>query len=48
MTTVFPRQGCYALDQRNFDAYPAAQMNIERIGDLLRYDRDAFPGNGRS
>jgi hypothetical protein len=48
VTTVFPRQGRYALDQRNLDSYPGSQMNIERIGDLLQYDRDAFLGNGRS
>ena len=48
LTTVFPRQGHYALDRRNLDAYPAAQMNIERIGDLIQYDRAEFLGNGRS
>lgn len=36
LTTVFPRQGHYALD---LDAtYPAADLSIERIGDLLDED----------
>ena len=44
LTTVFPRQGHYALDQRNVNAYPRAQITIERIGDLLHYDLAAFLG----
>jgi FMN phosphatase YigB (HAD superfamily) len=44
LTTVFPRQGHYALDQRNIDAYPRAQITIERIGDLVHYDLAAFLG----
>jgi FMN phosphatase YigB (HAD superfamily) len=42
LTTVFPRQGHYALDQKNVDAYPEAQITIERVGDLLHYDLRAF------
>lgn len=35
LTTVFPRQGHYALDPAATATYPAADLNIERIGDLL-------------
>jgi hypothetical protein len=42
VTTVFPRQGHYALDQTLISAYPAADITIERIGELLSYDQDAF------
>ena len=41
LTTVFPRQGHYAHDPRNLVAYPAADVSVDRVGDLLRYDR--FP-----
>jgi FMN phosphatase YigB (HAD superfamily) len=34
LTTVFPRQGHYALDRANIAAYPPADITIERIGDL--------------
>ncbi|HMC30777.1 MAG TPA: HAD family hydrolase, partial [Candidatus Angelobacter sp.] len=42
VTTVFPRQGHYALDPKIASAYPPADITIDRIGDLLNYDRDAF------
>ena len=35
LTTVFPRQGHYALDPKEVSAYPAADLTVERIGDLL-------------
>jgi FMN phosphatase YigB (HAD superfamily) len=35
VTTIFVRQGHYALDPRNIAAYPAADLTIERIGALL-------------
>jgi FMN phosphatase YigB (HAD superfamily) len=35
LTTVFPRQGHYALDPAHTAAYPAADLAIERIGDLV-------------
>lgn len=38
LTTVFPRQGHYALDPRNISAYPSADLSIERIGDLLQFE----------
>lgn len=38
LTTVFPRQGHYALDPKNISDYRAADITLENIGDLL--DRD--------
>ena len=38
VTTVFVRQGHYALDRKSVAEYPAADVSIERIGDLLEYD----------
>ncbi len=38
LTTVFPRQGHYALDPEIVAAYPAADVSIERIGELASYD----------
>ena len=37
LTTVFPRQGHYAHDAREIAAYPAADVTVERIGDLLEW-----------
>ena len=37
VTTVFPRQGHYALDAQEISKYPKADMTIERIGDLLNF-----------
>ncbi len=42
LTTVFPRQGHYALDPRILSAYPPADLAIGRIGDLLDYDLPAL------
>jgi FMN phosphatase YigB (HAD superfamily) len=39
LTTVFPRQGHYAQDPAILGAYPPADITIERIGALLRFDR---------
>jgi FMN phosphatase YigB (HAD superfamily) len=38
VTTVFPRQGHYAHDPDVLAKYPAADLTVERIGDLLTYD----------
>ena len=38
VTTVFPRQGHYALDAEQVSKYPAADITVERIGDLLNVD----------
>ena len=37
VTTVFPRQGQYAHDQKTIAACPPADVTVERIGDLLNY-----------
>jgi FMN phosphatase YigB (HAD superfamily) len=37
VTTVFVRQGHYALDPKVMAAYPPADLSLERIGDLLKY-----------
>ncbi|HZX67568.1 MAG TPA: HAD family hydrolase [Candidatus Elarobacter sp.] len=42
LTTIFVRQGHYALDPRNTTDYPAADVSIERIGELATLDHDAF------
>jgi len=42
LTTVFVRQGHYALDPKIIAAYPAADLTLERIGDLLNYDYPAL------
>jgi len=49
VTTVFVRQGHYALDQKIIASCPPADITIERIGDLLNFHRDDFlcaPGAG--
>jgi hypothetical protein len=38
VSTVFVRQGHYALDPKIVAKYPAADITIERIGDLLGHD----------
>jgi len=44
LTTIFPRQGHYALDPHNLAAYPAADLTVERIGDLATFDLSALLG----
>lgn len=48
LTTVFPRQGHYALDPKNILAYPSADLTVERIGDLIQCDLPALLGNTRA
>jgi len=43
VTTVFARQGHYANDAETTARYPAADMSIERIGELLRHDLARLP-----
>jgi FMN phosphatase YigB (HAD superfamily) len=38
LTTIFVRQGHYALDPGNIAAYPPADVTIERIGGLVNTD----------
>jgi FMN phosphatase YigB (HAD superfamily) len=42
VTTVFVRQGHYALDPDQIARYPAADVNIEEIGDLVSLDLEAL------
>ena len=42
VTTVFPKQGHYALDPKIVAAYPQADITLERIGELMKCNRDAF------
>src|SRR5271157_5365485 len=42
VTTVFPRQGHYANDPKALAAYPAADIEVERIRDLMALGRTAF------
>lgn len=42
LTTVFPRQGHYALDPGNTAAYPPADVTVEHFSDLLKQDFSAL------
>ncbi len=42
VTTVFPRQGHYAHDEKANASYPPADITVEDIGDLMQYDLPAF------
>jgi FMN phosphatase YigB (HAD superfamily) len=42
LTTVWPRQGHYALDPQAIATYPPADLTIERIVDLVNYDLPAL------
>ena len=42
LTTVFPRQGHYARDEKALAGYPPADITIERIGELVNYDLPAL------
>ena len=42
VTTVFPRQGHYALDPKALADCPPADLTVERIGDLTNHDLPAL------
>jgi FMN phosphatase YigB (HAD superfamily) len=44
LTTIWPRQGQYALDPQVIATYPPPDLAIERIGDLVNYDLPALLG----
>jgi FMN phosphatase YigB (HAD superfamily) len=45
VTTVFPRQGEFALNPATLVSYPPADITVERISDLLSYElNDLLPG----
>lgn len=42
VTTVFPKQGHYALDDAAVAKYPSPDVTVESIADLLEYDWQAL------
>ncbi len=42
VTTVFVAQGHYATDQASLDSYPAADVTVERIADLLALPESSY------
>ncbi len=42
LTTIFPRQGHYALSPRNIAAHPPADITIESIADMVSLDLVSF------
>ncbi len=42
VTTVFPKQGHYALDSREVAKYPRADVELANIGELLNHDLSSF------
>jgi len=44
VTTVFPRQGHYARDPETLRRYPPADVQVDRIGDLLGLEQTAYHG----
>jgi FMN phosphatase YigB (HAD superfamily) len=48
LTTVWPRQGHYALDRKNIATYPPADITVERIGDLANYDLPVLLGAAKA
>ena len=42
LTTVFSRQGQYAIDPHRISSYPAADLSVEHIANLLDYDLPAL------
>jgi FMN phosphatase YigB (HAD superfamily) len=42
VTTVFPRQGRYALDPDEIAKYPRADVELAKIGELLEHDLSSF------
>ncbi|MBS0169486.1 MAG: HAD family hydrolase [Nitrospira sp.] len=42
VTTVFPRQGHYATDPEVLRTFPAADLSIDCIGDLLKIDQPSL------
>src|SRR5581483_10958285 len=48
VTTVFVRQAHYARDRSVVARFPAADVTIDRIGDLLKFSRETFSSVGTS
>lgn len=47
VTTVFPRQGHYALDAATVSQFPTPDITVERIADLLPFDLRTIVAAGR-
>ncbi len=47
VTTVFPRQGSYANDPAILANYPAPDLTVQRIGELLGYELGTILAAGR-
>ena len=47
VTTVFAKQGRYAFDRKILAEYPAADIELSSIGELVDYDLDALLPRGR-
>ncbi len=47
VTTVFTRQGHYALDPQVMTEHPPADLTIDKIGGLLAYDLETLVAMGR-
>jgi FMN phosphatase YigB (HAD superfamily) len=45
VTTVFPKQGSYALDPKVLADYPAADIELAKIGDLVTCDVSSLSTN---
>ncbi len=45
VTTIFVRQGHYAMDPKELASYPEADTRVERIGDLMSFERRDFSPN---
>jgi FMN phosphatase YigB (HAD superfamily) len=48
LTTIFPRQGHYALDEAEIAKYPDPDITIERIGELTSIDFDGLAAKRRN
>ena len=48
VTTVFPRQGHYAHDPAALAGCPPADVTVEHVADLLRYELTALLHGGRA
>lgn len=44
VTTVFPRQGHYAMDPKHIATYPPADLTVEHIGEILNHDFSTWLG----
>ena len=42
VTTMFPRQGHYANDPKIVASYPPADIQVDKISDLLNHDLSAL------